>query len=176
MEKSIALAIKDVQELGCSYQKAADQRGVHKTTLWNRMHGRQERHKAHEAEQALGADEEREVVSWCHRQERRFLPVRLVHIIGCAETIWNNKNGTSGEHLGVHWSEGFMKRHPELTLMTSKRIDEKRVMAKNPAYIMEFYVLVSSFTVPLYFTHNYSTALQHLQKTWDSSGQYVQHG
>jgi hypothetical protein len=36
-----------------------------------------------------------------------------------------------------------MKQHPELKLTTSKHIDEHCVMAKNPSYIMEFYVLVS---------------------------------
>lgn len=107
------------------------------------MHGRKERHTAHEPEQVLNNDEEAEIVAWCRRMERRYLPVRLIHIVGCAEAIWNNKNGTTNEHLGQHWVTGFMKRHPELKLTTSKRIDERRVMAKNPEYIMEYYTLVS---------------------------------
>lgn len=136
------LAIADVESGEFNYQQAADRRGVPKTTLWGRMYGRTERHKAHKQEQALSPSEEHEVVLWCHQMERRYLPVRLAHVIGCAEMIGNNKNGTAGEHLGVNWSVGFMKRHPELTLTTNKRIDERRVMAKNPAYIIEFYVLV----------------------------------
>jgi hypothetical protein len=88
--------------------------------------------------------------------ERHYLPVRLSHIVGCAETIWNQKNNTTEEHLGTHWYEGFMKRHPELTITTSKRIDERRVMAKNPAYIIEFYVLVS-FLLAILVTNLFTT-------------------
>lgn len=118
------LAIADVQSGEFDYQQAADRRGVPKTTIWGRLHGRQGRRKAHEGEQALSPSEEYEVVLWCQRMERHYLPVRLAHIIGCAEMIWNNKNGTSGKHLGTHWYEGFMQRHPELAVTTSKRIDE----------------------------------------------------
>lgn len=75
--------------------------------------------------------------------ERRFLPVRMTHVVGCAEKILNNRLGTTDAHLGQHWGQRFMERHTELRLTTSKRIDERRVMAKNPAYVMEFYVLVS---------------------------------
>lgn len=81
--------------------------------------------------------------------ERRYLPFRLADVVACAEAIRNNRLGFSGAKLGRHWREQFLSRHPELKLTTSKRIDEKRVMAKNPAYIMEYYVMVS-FVVPLF--------------------------
>ncbi|KAG8682688.1 hypothetical protein FRC08_014801 [Ceratobasidium sp. 394] len=58
IEKSLQLAVEDVEEHGLSYRDAAEQRGVPPKTLWGRVHGRQERHKAHEAEQALNDDEE----------------------------------------------------------------------------------------------------------------------
>ncbi|KAG8707351.1 hypothetical protein FRC08_000536 [Ceratobasidium sp. 394] len=58
IEKLLQLAVEDVEERGPSYRDAADLRGVPPKTLWGRVHGRQERHKAHEAEQALTDDEE----------------------------------------------------------------------------------------------------------------------
>ncbi|KAF8593389.1 hypothetical protein BDV93DRAFT_398624, partial [Ceratobasidium sp. AG-I] len=120
-EKLLALAINDVKEHGLSYEAAARQRGVPPKTVWNRANGRKERHAAHELEQALKNDEEAEIVAWCRRMERRYLPVRLIHVVGCAEAIWNNKNGTLDEHLGRHWVTGFMEQHPKLKLTTSKR-------------------------------------------------------
>ena len=79
--------------------------------------------------------------------ERQFLPVRLMHIILCAEMIWNKKNNTKGKHLGLHWHEGFIQCHSELALTMNKRINVQQVMAKNPAYIIEFYVLVCHITL-----------------------------
>ncbi|CAE6401416.1 unnamed protein product [Rhizoctonia solani] len=143
-EKALQLAIADVESGEYTYKDAAERRQVPKTTIWNRMHGRQDRHTAHEHEQALSPAEEFEIVLWCHQIEQQYLPLRLVHLIACAEMIWNNKNGTTGKPLGVHWYEGFMEHHPDLTFTTNKQISERRVMAKNPAYIMEFYVLLSN--------------------------------
>jgi hypothetical protein len=82
------------------------------------------------------------VVDLCRDLERRFLPARMLHVIGCAEAILRNRLGTSDVHLGKHWGERFLDRHPKLKLTTSKLIDERCVMAKNPYYIMEFYILV----------------------------------
>jgi hypothetical protein len=76
--------------------------------------------------------------------EWRYLPVRMADVIGYGEQILNNRLGTSDAHLGENWGQRFLHRHssePQLT--TSKRIDEQRVMAKNPTYVMEFYVMVS---------------------------------
>jgi hypothetical protein len=126
-----------------SIRAAASQRGVAKSTVAACIQGAKERHAAHEDDQSLSPAEEAEVVGVCQRMEHRFLPVRMTHVIGCAEAILKNRLQTKDVHLGQHWGECFMKRHPELKLTTSKRIDERRVMAKNPSYIMEFYVLVS---------------------------------
>lgn len=124
-EKVLALAMQDVQNDGMSYKDAANWRGVPKSTIWNRMHGRQDQRKAHEAEQTLSDDEECEVVAWRHQMEQRYLLVWVVHLVGCAEMIWNNRNGTEGEKPGKHWVRGFLNRHPELELATSKQIDKR---------------------------------------------------
>ncbi|KAF8758803.1 zinc finger protein [Rhizoctonia solani] len=52
--------------------------------------------------------------------------------------------GDPAAYLGKHWIEQFLNCHPELKVTTSKRIDEKCVMAKNPANVMEFYVILSN--------------------------------
>jgi hypothetical protein len=142
-EEAIQLAINDVKSGRYNQSEAAQRRGVSKSTLWGRLNGRTTRHEAHKHEQVLSDAEELEILLWCHQMERRYLPVRLSHVIACAESILNNRRATTDAHLGENWYRRFLERHPNFRLTTSKRIDEKRVMARNPAYIMEFYMLVS---------------------------------
>jgi hypothetical protein len=141
-EEAIELAISDVRSGRYRQNEAAERRGVSKTTLWYRLNGRESRHEAHRDEQKLSDAEESEILVWCHEMERRFLPVRLTHVIACAESILNHRLATTDAHLGENWYQRFLDQHPDFRLTTKKRIDEKRVMARNPAYIMEFYVLV----------------------------------
>ncbi|EUC57432.1 pogo transposable element protein, putative, partial [Rhizoctonia solani AG-3 Rhs1AP] len=77
--------------------------------------------------------------------ECRFLPVRMIHVVGYGKQILNNRLGTNDAHLGHNWGRRLLERHSsELQVTTSKRIDEHRVMAKNPVYVMEFYVILSN--------------------------------
>lgn len=76
--------------------------------------------------------------------ERRYLPVRPVHLVSCAESILAHRLG-SEVTLGRHWIARFLDRHPQVMKKQSHTIDQRRVMAKNPEYIMEFYILVSRF-------------------------------
>ncbi|KAF8721838.1 DDE superfamily endonuclease, partial [Rhizoctonia solani] len=114
-KKALQLAIHNV----LFGRQAAKKRGVPRTTLQGRLDGRQDQHTAHEYQQALLDAEEAEIVRW-------------------------NCMGDPAAYLGKHWIEQFLNRHPELKVTTSKRIDEKRVMAKNPANVMEFYVILSN--------------------------------
>ncbi|KAF8594770.1 hypothetical protein BDV93DRAFT_549088 [Ceratobasidium sp. AG-I] len=119
--------LKDV-EAGLSQREASERRGVPKTTLWGRIHGRQSWKDAHKHEQVLTPAQEDELIAWA-----------------CAEAILREKYGPDANIiLGEHWDERFCKRHPEVKVTTSKAIDEKRVMAKNPAYVMDFYVKLSN--------------------------------
>lgn len=73
--------------------------------------------------------------------ERRFLPVRLIHLLSCAESILSKRLGNAVT-IGRHWVARFLGRHPELLTKQGRVVDQKRVMAKNPEYIMEFYIMV----------------------------------
>ncbi|KAG9121440.1 hypothetical protein FRC07_002603 [Ceratobasidium sp. 392] len=143
-EEALRLAVQDVLEHKISQPQAAKRRAVPRVTLQGRLQGRQKYTAAHVHEQALSDLEEAEVVAWCKQMEQQFLPVRLPHIVGCAELILRNRPGVSSVKLGRHLIERFLARHPELKVTTNKRVDERRVMAKNPVNIMEFYVMFSN--------------------------------
>ncbi|KDN47911.1 hypothetical protein RSAG8_03331, partial [Rhizoctonia solani AG-8 WAC10335] len=65
-EAALQSAIADVKSGNYSTEDAAKQRGVPTTTIWNRIHCREDFHTAHEHEQALSWAEEFEIVHWCH--------------------------------------------------------------------------------------------------------------
>ncbi|KAF8599800.1 hypothetical protein BDV93DRAFT_399372, partial [Ceratobasidium sp. AG-I] len=115
-------AIQDVQA-SVSLRDAAKQRNLPKSTFDNRLKGRQGRHLAHEDDQLLSRGEETELVDLCRKIEQCFLPVRISHIVACAKMILSKREGSEDVHIGDHWAERFLHRHPELKLTTSKRIN-----------------------------------------------------
>lgn len=142
-EEAIRRAIEEIKAGRLSQRQASATYGIPKSTLQGRMNGREDRQTAHVHEQALSPAQEAEIVAWCDQMERRFLPVRLSHLRDYAEAILRGQHGPNADNmLSEHWDDRFQQRHPELRVTTSKQIDEKRVMAKNPEYIMDFYVKV----------------------------------
>ncbi|KAG8703258.1 hypothetical protein FRC09_004268 [Ceratobasidium sp. 395] len=127
---------------GVSEREVEERWDVPRSTLRNSIRGGQDRHIAHQHEQLLTPTQEAGVVGMCKDMHARFLPVRLPLLRAYAEAILQEQAGPDAHvTVGEHWADRFQKRHPELHVMTSKAIDEKRAMAKNPANIMELYVL-----------------------------------
>ncbi|KAG8743240.1 hypothetical protein FRC10_000241 [Ceratobasidium sp. 414] len=144
-EEALQLALKDVLEDKMSQRAAAKLHGVPQTTLGDRLRGAQDRQSAHEHEQHLTPTQEKEIVAWCAEMERQFLPVRVSHIRAYAEAILHKQAVPGAEvKLGEHWVDRFQARNPELRVVTSKQIDQKWVMAKNPTNIMDYYVKLSN--------------------------------
>jgi hypothetical protein len=96
--------------------------------------------------------------------------VHLSHLRDYALAILQNQAGPDEDVMvGEHWVDRFRDRHPDLQVAMSENIDEKRVMAKNPTNIMDFYVKACTYLeVSCTHIHSQHLAIQHFRKAGDS--------
>lgn len=131
-EKRLMEALHDLKnDPTLSIAKAAGRRGVAATTLRDRKNkGRQTPRAAHQHECLLTPGQEEALVKWAVFQDDMGIPPRQDLLIEKAEAILHI---TSPEmRIGKRWIERFMKRHNELQMKFSQRLDHQRAAAGNP--------------------------------------------
>jgi hypothetical protein len=118
-----------------SIARAAGRRAVSKSTLRDRVNkGRQASISAHTHEYLLSPAQEDALVKWALFQDDMGIPPRQELLKEKAEAILHITN--SDKKIGKHWIERFMKRHKELQMKFTQRLDRQRAAAGNPK-IME---------------------------------------
>jgi DDE superfamily endonuclease/helix-turn-helix, Psq domain/Tc5 transposase DNA-binding domain len=114
-EDSISQALQAIAN-GQSVQKAALQWGIPRTTIRNRIRGRESRKEAFSGLQRLSPVQEQRLTSWILTQGELGLPPTHAQIRQFVQRILAVK----GDHqpLGKHWMQAFLKRNP--TIQTQK--------------------------------------------------------
>ena len=135
-EKRLLEALEDLKkDPTLSIAKAAGRRGVPATTVRDRKNkGAQNSRAAHQHECHLSPAQEDALVKWALFQDDMGIPPRQELLKEKAEAILHTTNPDI--NIGKHWIERFMKRHKELQMKFTQRLDRQRAAAGNPK-IME---------------------------------------
>lgn len=110
-EDDLKTAISSVAA-GLSIRKAAQQWGVPRSTVRERIHGSQTREKAYERWQRLSATDEKSVVKWVLAQASLDVPVTHQQLRNFVTHVLARRG--DNVPLGKNWVDGFLRRHPEI--------------------------------------------------------------
>src|SRR4051794_9556045 len=112
---------------------------VERTLRDRKNGGRQQRQKAHLHECLLNPYQEQALVQWICVQDDRGIPPRLDLVRDKVLAIIQQSQSKTS--LGKHWLDRFIKRHPELQIRYSQRLERQRSAAGNPRVLEHHFKL-----------------------------------
>jgi hypothetical protein len=113
-------------------RQAAREYNVHPSTLSRRLRGSTSIKEANATKQAVAPGEEKALLDWIQRCQAQGFPIRHDMIKAMAEYIIAKRNQTvrrqtlSIQILSHNWTSRFVKRHPFLSSIMSKPIEQAR--------------------------------------------------
>jgi len=116
--------------------EAARRLSIPPSTLYHRAAGRITRAEAHEAEQILSREEEKELAQWIRRltiggyPPKHFVVRQMAEAIRTRRVIGVNDESithVSYDSIGEQWVRRFITRHPDLETIIGESIDAVRV-------------------------------------------------
>jgi hypothetical protein len=119
-----------------TYAEAALILKVPQATLYARASGRRTRIQAHEHEQLLSEEEEKELPRWITQLTIAALPPKPYAVKEMAEAIRTRRiigvndpsiTRVSYDAIGEQWVDRFMNRHPELQSLIAKQIEAVQI-------------------------------------------------
>ena len=114
--------------------------GLNDKTLGNHYHGRTKFHsQAHNMQQSLNKEEEEVVVRWINVMDDQGTPPRRRHVRDMVEFLINQGNLSDSAALGKHWTDRFLKRHPDIAHKVARPINKDRALAQEPARLESFF-------------------------------------
>jgi hypothetical protein len=121
-----------------SMYAAERQYGVPWATIWRRLKGKAKlRRRAHERDQLLSDQEEEALIGWCQELTRARHPLPRAMLCEMAQEIQVSRvarvQATTGvpicyPPIRVHWTQRFLKRHPDLKSVFCWQLDRQRWM------------------------------------------------
>jgi helix-turn-helix, Psq domain len=93
-------------------------------------------HKAHVDEQTLTEAQEEILAKWIKIQGCRGVSMTYASVGQCAKAI-------SGRHIGGSWPKWFCKRHPNLKMKKTTRLEKARAKALNQFAVNEFFDMLT---------------------------------
>jgi hypothetical protein len=153
-EARLQLAVAAVQTETLSERKAAIYYRVPRTTIQNRIKGMVSREEAHAHERSLSSPQEEVLVEWVKVQiamyscnslqlsnvskglAKRGIPLSLTTVGAYAAEI-------RGAPLGVTWPTRFKKRHPDLKVKWTTKLEECRARALSRPVVHEYFTLLT---------------------------------
>ena len=112
-----------------SIRKAHRQFGVSYTTLYGRIKGAKPRKEASQARQRLSVGEEEALQDWIIQLSNWGWPCQIFQLRAMAIGLLHQKSDM--EELGLHWVQGFLKRHPTLKSRFVTGLDKERALAED---------------------------------------------
>jgi len=113
---------------------------VKRRTLYRRLAGTTvDRATAHEEQQRLTLPEEKAIVKWCFTQDDLGFPPRLDMVKDMAIKLESKRTGKTPLALGKNWISRFLKRHPDLALKLSTRLERQRAYANDPEVLRDYF-------------------------------------
>ncbi|XP_063388301.1 uncharacterized protein LOC134674175 [Cydia fagiglandana] len=118
-------AVKD----GMGISEASQKFCIPKATLHDKVHKKYPEDATPGAQTVLNKEEEKQLVTWILYLSDAGFPITKPNLINTVKNLVQNlkrknsfKNGTPGRH----WYEGFMARHPELSMRVSQNLTAPR--------------------------------------------------
>ncbi|KAF8172226.1 hypothetical protein K438DRAFT_1981677 [Mycena galopus ATCC 62051] len=150
-ERRIQLAVTAVQTKVLSERGAEIYYRVPRTTIQNRIEGMVSRQEAHAVWRSLSKPQEEVLVEWTKvwtltnllqlsdtlkGLAKRGIPLSLTIIDAYAADIY-------GAPLGVTWPVRFKKRHPDLKIKGTTKLEACRAQALNRPVVHDYFTLLS---------------------------------
>ena len=135
-EDDVAAAIQDVRN-GKPIRRAAKDWGVPKTTLIDRLSGRESSREAAISQQRLSPVQEKHLTDWVLTQEALGLAPTHAQIKELAERVLALKGGHTP--LGKNWIAAFFRRNPILRTKRQRRIDSQRINGASTEVIRSWF-------------------------------------
>ena len=92
---------------------------------------------AHEEQQRLTPPEEKAIVKWCFTQDDIGFPPRLDMVKDMAIHLESKRTTKPSLPLGKNWISRFLRRHPDLALKLSTRLERQRAYANDPVVLRD---------------------------------------
>jgi len=137
-EESILFALQDINN-GLSQRKAAALYKIPRSTLQERLNGRQTHSQGAEGLQRLTKWQESHLTKWVLVQDALALPPTHLQLKQFASRLLIQAGDL--EPLGKHWISGFLARNPEISTTRGKRLDSKRINGASTYAIKDFFAL-----------------------------------
>jgi hypothetical protein len=136
-EDDVAEAIFDVTDRDLSQTKAAQKRGVPRSTLSRRLSGQARRNERIQAHQRISKSQEETLIRWVLRQESLGYALSHSQLCACVEAILQQQG--DNKPLGKHWTTRFVKRHPQLSTKLGKRQKAARFDGFMPKAVTSYF-------------------------------------
>ena len=143
-EDRLQAALKELSlKPSLSLPLIAGRYAVRERTLRDRRtKGRKAPIKAHLHECILNPAQEKVLASWACQQDDMGIPPRLELLREKAQALLHLEQPE--RILGKNWGERFIKRHPDLQLKFSQRLERQRSVASNPRVLEHHFKLFDS--------------------------------
>ena len=137
-EESILFALQDINN-GLSQRKAAALYKIPRSTLQERLNGRQTHSQGAEGLQRLTKWQESHLTKWVLVQDALALPLTHLQLKQFTSRLLIQAGDL--KPLGKHWISGFLARNPEISTTRGKRLDSKRINGASTYAIKDFFAL-----------------------------------
>ena len=139
-EESMSMALKAVLEQGLSVRRAAEDYGVPKSTLGDRVSGRVLPGAVSGPSRYLDDEEEKELAHFICRCASIGYAKTRSEVFAIVERTLSSREV---EKMVTHgWWEGYIKRHPHLTLRTAAPLSHPRAISSDPEVIKIYFDLL----------------------------------
>jgi hypothetical protein len=135
-ESSVRAAIQAIQT-GTSVKRASEDYGIPRSTLRDRLQGKEPRSTAHAFQQKLSPIQETQLVDWILIQGALGLPPTHTQIRAFASRVL--KANGSNEGIGKGWFQAFQRRNPAIKTLPAKRMASNRINGANTKAIQGFF-------------------------------------
>lgn len=144
---------------GLSERKASIQYGIKRTTLKRYANDNQCSKKKLGGQTTISLAQENELVSYLKTMESvgfglTTCQVRSLAYEFCVRNKISNNFDINTKLAGKDWLEGFMKRHPSLSLRKPENLSKQRAMNMNVPQVQKFYDLLEHTFEEYHFDDN----------------------
>ena len=138
-KERVQLAIEAHRKNLKSVRKIAQQYGLPKSSLHDRINGKKTRKEEHQRRQRLSPQEELAIVNWLLRLQAWGWPARIDLIREMAAELLKKKGDT--QTLGIHWGLKFLGRHPQLKPAFITPHDQRRARGEDRQILDQWFTL-----------------------------------
>jgi hypothetical protein len=129
-------AIQKVKN-GKSVIKAANQHSVPRSSLRDRLAGKEPKGRAHEGQQRLSHALEKKICDWLRVQDALGTPLTHFQIRKLVQRVLEAQGDS--RPLGKHWIERFIARNQRIKTLRATRIEAKRIRGSKAIIIRSWF-------------------------------------